>query len=102
MESTAIIGYVILGLALTAAGFIPSFVAMYKKNSNASQLYKCNAIAVLGLGAVGLVLSLIFGVPESGKGVWLLVVLIVIEVLRLAAWAYLMYMAIKDNDLPIF
>ncbi len=99
MESSVMIGYGILGLAITAAGFIPSLLAMYKKNNNASKIYQFNAIGILVPGIIGLVLSLVFGVPNTQNSVWLLVVLIVLEVLRLAIWGYLMYLVIKDKEI---
>ena len=96
------IGFVILGLAIIAAGFIPTFIAMYKKNKNSEQIYKANPIAILGLGFIGLGLSLIFQKIEVNTEVWALVILLVIEAIRIAAWIYLIIMAVKDKDLPIF
>ena len=101
-NASATIGYVLLGLVLLAVGFIPVLIAAYKQNVNADQIYKATPIAILGLGAVGLALSILFQSLEVNTEVWALIILIVIEVLRLAVWIYLMYMAIKDKDLPIF
>ena len=96
------IGYVLLGFAILAIGFLPVYIAAYKKNVNASQIYKATPIAILGLGAVGLVLSIIFQSAQVNTEVRALIILIVIEVIRLAAWIYLTIMAVKDKDLPIF
>ncbi|MBQ6380420.1 MAG: hypothetical protein IJJ41_02310 [Clostridia bacterium] len=101
-QSSPVIGYILLGLVSIALGFLPVFIAMYKKNSNASQLYKATPIVVLGLGAVGLALSLLFQNIGVAREVWALIILIVVEVIRLAAWLYLVIMAVKDKDLPIF
>lgn len=101
-NSSQTIGFIILGLAIIGAGFIPTFIAMYKKNSNADQIYKANPIAILGLGVLGLGLSLIFQLTEVNTEVWALVILLVIEAIRVAAWIYLIIMAVKDKDLPIF
>ena len=102
MEFSAVLGYGILGLAIIAAGFIPSFIALYKKNSNASQIFKLNPIVILGLGVIGLGLSLLFQILEVNREIWALVILLVIEALRLAIWVYLIIMAVKDRELPLF
>jgi hypothetical protein len=103
METTSVtIGYIILGFAIIALGFLPVFIAMYKKNVNASQIYKATPLAILGLGAVGLGLSLLFQALEVNREVWALVILLVIEAIRVAIWIYLIIMAVKDKDLPIF
>ena len=102
MDTTVTIGYAILGLAIIAAGFIPSFIAAYKKNTNATQIYKANPIAILGLGALGLGLSLLFQMLEVNREVWALVILLVIEAVRVALWVYLIIMAAKDKELPVF
>lgn len=96
------IGYILLGLFILAVGFLPVFIAMYKKNQNAEQLYKATPIAILGMGVIGLVLSLVFNAIHVSQEVWAFVILILVEVIRLAAWVYLMIMAVKDKDLPIF
>lgn len=96
------VGYSILGLAIIAAGFVPTFIAMYKKNKNSSQIFKANPIAILGLGALGLALSLIFQAAEVNREIWALVVLLVIEAIRVVIWIYLIIMAAKDKELPIF
>ena len=102
MNASVTIGYAILGLAIIAVGFIPSFIAAYKKNNNSTQIYKANPIVILGLGVIGLGLSLVFQLTEHNTEVWALVILLVIEAIRVAAWIYLIIMAAKDKELPIF
>lgn len=99
-SSTA--GIIILGLVTVAAGFIPTYLALYKKNSNADSVIKFNAVSVLGIGIIGMALSFIFQAAGVSDKVWALIILIVLEVIRLAAWIYLLIMAIKDDDLFIF
>lgn len=99
-SSTA--GIIILGLVLIVAGFIPTFIALYKKNSNTESLIKFNATSILGIGVTGMALGLIFQSAGVSDKVWALIILIVIELVRLAAWIYLLIMAIKDDDLFIF
>ena len=101
-QASATIGYIILGLAINAIGFLPVFIAMYKKNQNATQIYKATPIAILGLGVLGLGLSLVFQMTEVNTEVWALVIILLIEAVRVAAWIYLLIMAAKDKDLPIF
>ena len=96
------IGYVLLGLLVLAIGFIPVYIAAYKSNENAEQIYKATPIAILGLGIVGLGLSILFQSLKVNTEVWALIILIVVEVVRLAAWIYLMIKAVKDEELPIF
>ena len=99
-SSTA--GIIILGLVAIVAGFIPTYLALYKKNSNTEGIIKLNAIAVLGIGILGMALSFIFQAAGVSDKVWALVILIVLELIRLAAWVYLLILAIKDNETPIF
>ena len=99
-SSTA--GIIILGLVLIVAGFIPTFIALYKKNSNTESLIKFNATSILGIGVTGMALGLIFQSAGVSDKVWALIILIVIELVRLATWIYLLIMAIKDDDLFIF
>ena len=89
MDFSVVLGYGILGFAIIAAGFIPSFIALYKKNSNANQIFKLNLIVILGLGIIGLGLSLLFQLLEVNREIWALVILLVIEAIRFTAWIYL-------------
>ena len=95
-------GIIILGLVAMLAGFIPTYLALYKKNSNTMGILKLNAIAILGIGILGMVLGFIFQAAGISDKVWALIILIVLEVIRLAAWVYLLILAIKDNETPIF
>ena len=96
------IGYILLGLVVLAIGFIPVYIAAYKKNVNADQIYKATPIAILGLGVIGLALSLLFQNLKVNNEVWALIILIVVELIRLVVWIYLLIKAVKDEDLPIF
>ena len=103
MENASVsIGYVLFGLLIIVLGFLPVFIAAYKKNVNASQIYKATPIAILGLGAIGLALSILFQSIEVNTEVWALVILLAVEAIRVAIWIYLIIMAVKDKDLPIF
>lgn len=95
-------GIIILGLALMLAGFIPTYMAFYKKNENAYSVLKFNVASVLGIGIIGMALGMIFQSAGVSDKVWALVILIVIEVIRLAAWIYLLIKTVKDEDLFIF
>ena len=95
-------GITILGLVVILAGFIPTYLAFYKKNNNAWSVLKFNAVSVLGLGVLGMVLSLIFQAAGVSDKVWALIILIIIELVRLAAWIYLLIKTVKDEDLFIF
>ena len=101
-QASVTIGYLLFGLLIIAVGFLPVFIALYKKNQNAPQLYKATPLAILGLGALGLGLSLLFESLEVNREVWAFIILIAVEVIRLAIWVYLMIKAVKDTDLPIF
>lgn len=97
-----IAGIIILGLVVILAGFIPTYLAFYKKNNNAWSVLKFNAVSALGFGVLGMALSLIFQATGTSDQVWALIILIIIELVRLAAWIYLLIMSIKDKDLFIF
>lgn len=101
-DLSAVIGYILLGLVEFAVGFVPIIVAFVRKNENKMQILKADAIAVFGLGLIGTIFSSVCDAFALGSEVWVFVVVIIIEVIRLAAWVYLLIMAIKDKELPIF
>ena len=95
-------GIIVLGFVAIAAGFIPTYMAFYKKNANADSVLKFNAVSVLGIGIIGMALGLIFQSAGVSDKVWALIILIIIELVRLVAWIYLLIKTVKDEDLFIF